>query len=73
MNDSDLKLKIFRLIDRQEETALHEIYRFILNSFTKEKKIEEPLEVEDELEMSYKMMAEDEEREREAEIILMGN
>ena len=51
---------------------MQEIYKFILNSFIKEKKTTELLEIEDEIELGYRAMAEDEEREREAEDWING-
>lgn len=67
MNSAELKLEIFRIIDRQEEAILKEIYEDLIKQFerTPESK---PILVEDldPIETSYKAMAEDEERELDA-------
>ena len=63
MSEADIKLKIIRLIDSQQGQALLELYDLILRKLYKENGKKEPLSA---LELAYKEMAEDHEREQEA-------
>lgn len=63
MSESEIKLKIIRLIDSQNGETLKELYEMILNKLYKKKEEGDPLSP---LEEGYKAMSEDEEREEEA-------
>jgi hypothetical protein len=63
MSEADIKLRIIRLIDSQKGEILKELYELILSKLHQEKRNEEPLSV---IEIGYKEMSEDTEREEEA-------
>ena len=63
MSESDLKLRIIRLIDSQHGEVLQELYNLILGKLYGQKQEEEPIST---LEKGYQEMAEDKEREEEA-------
>ncbi|MCC5945601.1 MAG: hypothetical protein JJT94_11755 [Bernardetiaceae bacterium] len=63
MSEADLKLHIIRLIDSQQGEILQEIYSLIVSKLYEEKQETDSLSA---LEMGYKNMAEDTEREAEA-------
>ncbi|MCB9298430.1 MAG: hypothetical protein H6559_35760 [Lewinellaceae bacterium] len=63
MSEADLKLRIIRLIDSQEGEVLRELYDMILGRLYQDKHVEEPVSA---IEVGYKEMSEDQEREDEA-------
>jgi hypothetical protein len=63
MSESEIKLKIIRLIDSQNGETLKELYELILAKLYGKKKEEPSLSP---IEEGYKAMSEDEEREEEA-------
>ncbi len=63
MSESDLKLRIIRLVDSQQGEVLQELYSLILNKLSGH--IEEEVPIPS-LEMGYHEMAQDVEREDEA-------
>lgn len=64
MNSAEIKLKLFRFLDQQDEDMLLELYRYLVSkSFSSNKKISS----QDFLEMSYLTMSMDLERERDAQ------
>lgn len=63
MSEADIKLRIIRLVDSQQGELLRELYDMILNKLYQEKCEEEHLSV---IEMGYKEMSEDQEREEDA-------
>lgn len=63
MSEADIKLRIIRLIDSQKGEMLQELYHMILNKLYKE---ESTKEKESPLEVAYREMSEDREREEEA-------
>ncbi len=63
MRDSEIKLKIIRLIDRQNGETLNELYELILSKLQKTEK-EYPSSYS--IEQGYKDMSEDHEREQNA-------
>ena len=63
MSEADIKLRLIRLIDSQKGEILHELYELILSKLYHEKWEEEPLSA---MEIGYKEMSEDKDREEEA-------
>ncbi len=63
MSEADIKLRIIRLIDSQQGEILQELYELILNKLYQDRREEEPLSA---IEIGYKKMSEDKEREEEA-------
>ena len=63
MSEADIKLRIIRLIDSQQGEILQELYELILNKLYQTRQEEEPLSG---IEIGYKEMSEDKEREEEA-------
>jgi len=63
MNEADIKLQLIRLIDKQQGDQLQQLYEVILNHLSIE-----PAEVElfSDIELGYKKMSEDVEREADA-------
>lgn len=63
MSDSELKLKMIRLIDKQNGETLNELYKLILSKIQKtDKDYNSPYAIE----QGYKEMSEDDEREKNA-------
>gem|GEM_PF-3411750 len=63
MKDADIKLKLIRLINSQKGALLHELYPIVANKRYKEKSRKESLPV---IELGYKELSEDKEREEDA-------
>ena len=63
MSESDIKLRLIRLIVSQRGEVLQELYQIIMNRLYREKTEGESLSA---LELGYKEMSEDTEREKDA-------